>query len=108
MRHRQRRQKLPSVGVRVGSHAAPARRRKCGEFLPEFAIFIEQLLRTVAPHPLFELLEVLGVLEVGNRHLMGAPRPLDRLAVDELGARPALRGLEHDHRPARTLWVFCF
>ena len=73
--------------MRVGSHAAPARRRQRCKFLPEFAIFIEQLLWTVAPHPLFELLEVLGILEVGNRHLMGTPRPLDRLAVDELGTR---------------------
>jgi transposase InsO family protein len=108
MRHRQRRQKLPSVGAWVGSHAAPARWRQRCEFLPEFAIFIEQILRAIAPHPLFELLEVLGILEVSNRHLMGAPRTLDSLAVYELGARPALWGLEHDHRPARTLWVFCF
>src|SRR5665213_985931 len=105
MRHRQRDQKLSSVSVWISAHAASACRRQRGEFLSELTVFIEQILRPVAPHPLFELLEVLGILEVGNRHLMGAPSPLDRLAVDELGTRPALRGLEHDHRPARTLWV---
>ena len=103
MRHRQRRQKLPSVGVRVGSHAAPARRRQRREFLPEFAIFIEQILRAVAPHPLFELLEVLGILEVSYRHLMGAPRTLDWLAVHELGARPALRRLARSSASADAL-----
>ncbi len=36
-----------------------------------------------------------------ERHLVGAKRPLAGQAVDRLGARPALRRDEHDHRPAR-------
>ena len=38
---------------------------------------------------------------LGERHLMRAPRPLDRQAVDHLRPGPSLRRLEHDHRPTR-------
>ena len=46
---------------------------------------------------------MVGVLpHVGHRHLVGAPRSLDRDAVDRRRARPALRGAQDDHRPARS------
>ena len=40
--------------------------------------------------------------DIRHRHLVRAPRSLDRLAVDLLRARPALRRAQHDHRPARA------
>ena len=83
-----------------------ARRRERGEFLAELAAFVEQFLRPVALHPVFELLQMFGVLEIGDRHLMRAPGALDRLAVDEFRAGPALGRAEDDHRPARALEDF--
>ena len=80
-----------------------AGRREGGELLAELALFVEQFVRPVALHPLFELLQMLGVLEVGDRDLMGAPGAFDRLAVDEFRPGPALGRAKHDHRPARTL-----
>ena len=65
--------------------------------------FVEQFLRPVALHPIFELLQMLGILEIGDRNLMCAPGALDRLAVDELRSGPALGRAEDDHRPARPL-----
>ena len=59
--------------------------------------------RPVAEHPVLELLEMFGILEIGDRHLMRAPGAFDRLAVDEFRAGPALGRAEHDHRPARAL-----
>ena len=38
-----------------------------------------------------------------ERHLVRAPRALDRQPVDLLRAGPALRRAQHDHRPARPL-----
>src|SRR3954453_5733060 len=37
---------------------------------------------------------------IRHRDLMGAERPLDRLTVDFLGPRPALRRAQDDHGPA--------
>src|SRR5580700_2641096 len=39
------------------------------------------------------------------RHLMSAECPFDLLAVDNLGAGPAFRRIEYDHRPARSCGV---
>ena len=64
---------------------------------------VEQLLRPVAAYPGFELAQMLGVFEVGDRHLVGAPGALYGLAVDDLGPGPALGRAEHDHRPAGAL-----
>ena len=67
-------------------------------------LLVEQLLRAVGAQPALQLCEVLGVGgEVGERHLVGAPRALRRQAVHLLGARPALGGAQHDHRPPRAL-----
>src|SRR5580658_4248246 len=80
-----------------------ARRGKCRELLAELAAFVEQLVRAVALHPIFELLEMFGVLEIGKRDLMCAPSPLDRLAVHELWSGPAFWRAEHNHGPTRAL-----
>ncbi len=55
------------------------------------ALLIEELLRPVAPQPVFQELEVLGLLRThGNRHLMGAGGSLDLPAVDGFRPGPAL------------------
>src|SRR5271169_1737559 len=83
-----------------------ARRRKCRELLAELADLIEQFTRSVAFHPIFELLDMFGILEVCDRYLVRAPGPLHRLAVHELWSGPAFWRVEHDHGPARTLHAF--
>ena len=42
-------------------------------------------------------------LHLVDRHLVGAPKALDPLAVDFLRAGPAFPRAKHDHRPGRTL-----
>ncbi len=56
VRHRQGLQQLAAIGVRIEAHAAMAGRRKCSEFVAEFASFVEQFPRPIALHPIFELL----------------------------------------------------
>ena len=46
---------------------------------------------------------MLGLLEIGDRHLVGPPGPFDGLAVDEFRPRPSLGRAKDDHGPARTL-----
>ena len=97
-------QQHAAVGVRVVAHAAAARRRERLELGPQAAFGGEQLLRAIAAHPLFQQTQVLGFFrELGERHLMRAPGALDRLAVDDVRTGPALRRLQHEHRPARPL-----
>src|SRR6266446_276627 len=89
--------------MRIHSHTTVARRCKCRELVAEPAAFVEQFTRSVAFHPIFELLDMVGVLEVRERHLMRAPSPLDRLAVHELWPGPAFWRAEDDHGPTRPL-----
>jgi len=95
-----------AVGGRVGTHAEGALRRELRDLGPESTLVVEQLLGPVAEQPVVELLEVgVGVACARQRHLVGAPRVLGALAVDLLGARPALRGAEDDHRPLGARFV---
>ncbi len=72
-------EQLAAVGVRVGAHAAVARRRQAGQLGDELALGVEQLLRAVAAHPLFELGKLVRVLaHVRQRHLVRAEGALDR------------------------------
>ena len=80
-----------------------ARRRKRRELVAEFASFVEQFVRPVALHPIFELLEMFGIFEIRDRNLMRAPSPLHRLAVHEFWSGPAFWRAEHDHGPTRPL-----
>ena len=67
-------------------------------------MLVEELLRPVAPHPLLEQRDAVGLLaHVGERDLVRAPRALDRQAVDLLRPRPALRRAQDQHRPLRPL-----
>jgi hypothetical protein len=93
-----------AVGVGVGAHPPLARGGERRDLGAEPAALVEQLLRAVAAHPLVEHPHVLRAGgHLGHRHLMGAPGPLDRLAVHDLGAGPPLGGAEDDHRPAGAL-----
>jgi hypothetical protein len=61
---------------------------------------IEQFLRTVAFQPVFQQLQVFGMIRIdGNRHLVRAERAFDLQAIDPFGTGPAFGRLEHDHRP---------
>ena len=95
-----------AVGVRVGAHPPGARRRLLAHRLHRSAVVAEELVGGVRAQPLLELRAVLVVLPgAGQRHLVGPPRALDRLAVDLRRAGPALRRDEQDHRPRPALQV---
>ena len=91
-----------AIGVRVGAHPPLARRRQFANVPPQRAVESEQFLRPVAAHPLFEELDVLGLLHVAERHLMRTPVAFGLQPVDGLGAGPAFGAAQHDHRPARS------
>src|SRR5438034_7244283 len=80
-----------------------ALRRQLGQFGLESALGIEQLLRSVALHPFFEDLDMLGLVHVAHRHLMRAPVVLALFPIDFGRAGPALWRAEDDHRPGRPL-----
>ena len=92
-----------AVRVRIGAHAARAPGGQGGQLGPEPAGVVEELLGPVALHPFFEQVHVGGVLvHLAHGHLVGSPVILGALAVDLLGARPALGRAQDDHRPARA------
>ena len=97
-------QELPAVRVRARAHALRRARSERADRRDRAAVVVEELLRPVGPHPALESGEVLRVLaRARERHLVRAPRALDRDSVDLLGPRPALRRAQDDHRPARAL-----
>src|SRR5436190_22178019 len=92
--------------MRIRAHAAMSGWRECGELLTEFAVFVEQFMRPVTLHPVFELLQMLRVLEIGDRDLVCPPSALDRLAINEFRPSPSFRGAKDDHWPARAFEPF--
>ena len=101
VRHAQVAEQDAAVGVRIGAHPPVPLGGQLGQVRHEAAVGIEQLLRPVALHPVFQLPDVLEVIGVDQqRHLVGPERALDLQAVDDFRARPALGRLQHDHRPA--------
>ncbi len=94
-------EELAAVRHRVRAHAAIAGRHERAELADRRARRVEELLGPVRPQPLLEHFAVSVVAaRVRERHLMGAERALDALAVDHRRAGPALRRAEHDHRPS--------
>lgn len=82
----------PAIAVRICAHAASAGRSQGLQLANKRAATVEQLLRRIAPHPIFEHFEMRRIFAaIGDRHLMGAPETLDLQPVDLLGAGPALR-----------------
>ena len=95
---------LAAVDVRVRAHAQVARRARVDDLRDRAAVLVEQVLRAVGAQPVLEDLQVPGIgLRLHRRHLVRLRGALDLDAVDLLRAGPALRRLEHDHRPARAL-----
>src|SRR5690606_32911190 len=89
-----------SVRVRVCAHAARAFWRKFLQLRNETSFRGEELFGFVAPEPRFELSKMVGlVLEPRERHLVRAPRPFDRFAVDFLRAGPPFRRSQNKHWP---------
>ena len=89
--------------VRVRAHPAVAFGRESSKLRRQRPVLVEELLRSVALHPLLEQAQVLRVVAGrGQRHLVRAPGSFDLVAVHLVRARPSLRGPEDDHRPART------
>ena len=79
-------------------------RRQGLQFIDQRAIFIEQIFRPVALHPLFEQLEVPRFgRQFGKRHLVRTPIAFGFQAIDLLRTGPALRRSQNDHRPHRSL-----
>src|SRR5690606_11899618 len=91
-----------AVRVRIRAHAPRAGRGERSDLLDHATFAVEELVRTVRAHPLFERSQVLRIVEAGDRHLVRTPGALDGLAVDEARTGPALRRVEYDHRPAST------
>ena len=84
-------QQQAAIGMRVGAHAPLAARRQLGQLRPQPAVVVEQFLRPVALHPVFEDAHVLGVVvHLAHRHLVRAPVTLGAPAVDFLRAGPPL------------------
>ena len=91
IRHPQVAEQHAAVGVGIGAHASLALGRQFGQFRFQPALLIEEFLRPVAPQPVFQQLEVLGMGgRVGERHLVRAEGAFHLQAVDHLGSRPAL------------------
>ncbi|GCB44069.1 hypothetical protein SNL152K_1354 [Streptomyces sp. NL15-2K] len=97
-------QQQTAVGVR-GRAQAPGALRDAGQhLLARTAVLVEQFLGPVRAQPVLELAQVVGVVpDGGQRHLMGTPGALHRHPVDLGRPGPALRGAQHDQRPARAL-----
>ena len=55
-------QQQAAVGVGVHAHAPAALGRNPGQFGAQRALFVEEFLGLVAPHPLFEQAQVIGLL----------------------------------------------
>ena len=70
----------------------------------ELAVLVKQLFRLLVPHPLLEDPQLFGVLlNLGQGHLVGAPKTLEPVTTDFLRRAPSFRRAQHDHRPARPL-----
>src|SRR5215470_14203493 len=89
--------------MRIGAHPPPTPGGKLGQRWDESSILVEQLVGFVVFEPSLERLQMFRFRrEVGDRHLMRAKCPFDRLAVDRLRPTPTLGRLQHDHWPPRT------
>ena len=94
---------LTAVCVGVGTNAQLAGRHKGRHLGAHLALGRKELLGLVGTQPLAQHAEVLmGVLGARQRHLVCTPGVLGLLAVDLLGAGPALGRAEHDHGVGRT------
>src|SRR5207253_436509 len=66
-------------------------------------VLVEQFLWTIALHPVLESLEMPGLPDVCDRHLVRPERTFHRFAIDLLGPCPSFRSAENDHGPGLPL-----
>ena len=98
-----------AVRMRIHSHAQPPLRCNLRQLGMEMSLFVEQLFRLVAPHPLVKHPQMIGLLEdLRQRNLVSPPRVLHRFAVDKLRPGPSLRRAHNQHRPRRPFRFAAF
>ncbi len=91
-----------AVGIGRSAHPLLTLRRQRAQLRSQSALLVEQRLRLIAAHPLFQNLTVAVIFATGgDRHLMRAPEILDFFAVDGFWTGPAFRAAQNNHRPAR-------
>ena len=84
----------------ICAHSSLPFRGQLGQVRDQLSAAIEQFLRAVALHPLFQKPQVIGFAgEFGKRHLMRAPGVLNRLSVHHARTCPAFGRAKNDHRP---------
>ena len=98
VRHPQVAQQKSAVCVGICAHAVRALWGKIAQHLYRPAVFLKELLRAVAPEPLFQNGQMRGLVH-HDRDLVRAEAALDHLAVHLFRAGPALRRAQDDHRP---------
>ena len=104
VRQPQAAQQDAAVGVRIVAHAALALGCELAQLRSQPALAREQLLGSIAAHPLFQQAQVPALLrELRQRHLMRAPTVFDGDAVDFARTRPSLRRVQHERGPSRAL-----
>ena len=80
-----------AVGVGIRAHAPLALGGELRQLSPEAPVVIEELSGAVAPEPLFQEREVLGMgARIRDGHLVRAERPLDLPPIDDLRPGPPL------------------
>ena len=89
IRHPQVAQQNAAVGVRIRAHAPLARGRQLRQFRLQAAPLIEELLRPIALHPGFELLEMVRMRGIHRkRHLVRTEGAFD-LQADRPTSAPS-------------------
>src|SRR5208283_5985470 len=100
--------KSASIRVWIRSHAANPFRTQSPEGRNKCAGFVKELLRLIAPHPIFQQFQMLRIFcGVCDRDLVGAPGTFQFMAIDSAGCSPAFRGPEHAHWPAAKGRFLC-
>ena len=96
-------QEPAAVGVGVGAQAKLALGHELGDLGTDGALLVKEAVGLVGLEPALEDLEVgLGVAGGRQGHLVRTPGTLGLLAVNLLGAGPALGGAEDDHGVERA------
>ena len=83
-------QQQAAIGVGIGAHAPLTVRRQRGQLGAQTTVLVEQLCGPVAAQPVFQQLQVPGLIGRVQWHLMRTKVALDGLAVDLLRSCPAL------------------
>src|SRR3954464_7079618 len=92
--------------MRIHSHAAAAQRRYRGQLFSQFPVIVEQFIRSIALHPVFQDAQMLGITaHIVNGNLMGTPCSLHRLAVNFFRTGPAFWSTQDQQWPARTFYI---